>query len=489
MSKLSFPEGTEVVKDNCTYLVLFYKEGYYYVECNKCSKDFELFPNKVIKTNRHCLSTPDRYSCFCGKGFKANTQQHHIINKRCAEVQGILYKGSYGKPRNNSRLKLEFSEEGICTFTTTQNQLRLGRATNVLRNSEKLKQVNLLDDSLMIERAFVKGKLPESYKIYRDESSKSNYWYVECSKCKEDYYGEQGLPYTFISHMSNLQDGKLPCRCSKSHMFTEEERLVDIRLILGDDPTVEMVGGFKGNNTLIQYTCCDNLTQRSLVSLLGGGKICGQCKHSGGDIGTLYLVKWYHPHKGYFLKYGVTGLSNVKRRFTRQASRTDSKFVEVVFLLFSEDRDTVEFLEGVFKILCLHNHFMDKEDFPDGYTETVSYSKDNILRFIDIYNYFIQNQVRRVDYLISKSEHLKNLRFWITEQRENNREFDILKRFCLEKRDLVLNNIPTLEEERGIRSKIKTPYTQCTELTREHILVSNWSDIEDYFVNELEEGE
>ena len=37
--------------------------------------------------------------------------------------------------------------------------------------------------------------------------------------------------------------------------------------------------------------------------------------------------------------------------------------------------------------------------------------------------------------------------------------------------------------------KIKTLYTQCTELTREYTLVSSWSDIEDYFVKELEEGE
>tara|TARA_Y100000588_G_scaffold170332_1_gene184155 strand:- start:15837 stop:16424 length:588 start_codon:yes stop_codon:yes gene_type:complete len=37
--------------------------------------------------------------------------------------------------------------------------------------------------------------------------------------------------------------------------------------------------------------------------------------------------------------------------------------------------------------------------------------------------------------------------------------------------------------------KMKTPYTQCTELDSDFTLVNNWCEIEDYFVNELEEGE
>lgn len=37
--------------------------------------------------------------------------------------------------------------------------------------------------------------------------------------------------------------------------------------------------------------------------------------------------------------------------------------------------------------------------------------------------------------------------------------------------------------------KMKTPYTQCTELTREHTVVNDWNEIEDYFINELEKGE
>lgn len=35
--------------------------------------------------------------------------------------------------------------------------------------------------------------------------------------------------------------------------------------------------------------------------------------------------------------------------------------------------------------------------------------------------------------------------------------------------------------------KIKTPYTQDYSLDREHILVENWLEIEDYFCSELEE--
>ncbi|CAH9014615.1 putative 5' nucleotidase [Vibrio phage 277E43-1] len=34
--------------------------------------------------------------------------------------------------------------------------------------------------------------------------------------------------------------------------------------------------------------------------------------------------------------------------------------------------------------------------------------------------------------------------------------------------------------------KMETPYTQCVELTREHTSISNWCEIEEYFVNELE---
>lgn len=34
--------------------------------------------------------------------------------------------------------------------------------------------------------------------------------------------------------------------------------------------------------------------------------------------------------------------------------------------------------------------------------------------------------------------------------------------------------------------KIKTPYTQDFELNREHTLVGNWSEVEDYFCEELE---
>lgn len=55
--------------------------------------------------------------------------------------------------------------------------------------------------------------------------------------------------------------------------------------------------------------------------------------------------------------------------------------------------------------------------------------------------------------------------------------------YIIDDRNLFLKNQP--EDVKLI--KMETPYTQCSDLNREHTKVSNWNEIEDYFVKEIED--
>ncbi|WP_447824336.1 hypothetical protein [Aeromonas salmonicida] len=130
----------------------------------------------------------------------------------------------------------------------------------------------------------------------------------------------------------------------------------------------------------IELKChCGHVWQPRLSNFLGplktGCKYCAKRGYRASIPGTFYVVKWTHPetNKSY-LKYGVS--NTPKSRLKSQAKLTE--YVPTV-LYESEFKDgSIPWkLEGICdvrrdELYGRKNYVVSKDDFPDGYTETMN---------------------------------------------------------------------------------------------------------------------
>lgn len=100
---------------------------------------------------------------------------------------------------------------------------------------------------------------------------------------------------------------------------------------------------------------------------------CPVCNESEGTMrepSTLYVQRITHPSKGVFYKLGVT--NDISRRISQQKHYANTEH-EVLLIEDFETRREAQDLEQKIKG-TITNKVVDKEDFPDGYTETFNES-------------------------------------------------------------------------------------------------------------------
>ncbi len=96
---------------------------------------------------------------------------------------------------------------------------------------------------------------------------------------------------------------------------------------------------------------------------------CPVCNESEGTMrepSTLYVQKITHPSKGVFYKLGVT--NDINRRISQQKHYANTKH-DVLLIEGFDTRREAQDLEQKIKG-TITNKVVEKEDFPDGYTET-----------------------------------------------------------------------------------------------------------------------
>lgn len=204
---------------------------------------------------------------------------------------------------------------------------------------------------------------------------------LTCSKCSLD---EELFPTgSIISSKGDLWTGRLPCGCSKSPKWSQEQYrvLVNRECTLRGFKFCGWHGTFKGSATLLKLynprtemswcsaTISNFLRGTGDPSLGGGG-------YDPEKRGTLYLVHWFDTFNSY-IKKGITNLTTLKRA-KDQSSKSPLQYKILSEVVHENGRiaDNFEsYLNSKYK-----GSECPKELLPDGYTETVLNTPETLAR-------------------------------------------------------------------------------------------------------------
>lgn len=348
-------------------------------ECSICSKDRELFPEGSIKSTKNSLVI-GQCPCGCAKSVKWTEEQTKIrVIRECRE-RSYTFHGWSGR-FNGSQTFLDLSnpETGNRWQTTTVNRFFTGHGDPVAGIQSKS-----IDDIQHIKDFMNTGAFLEGTRFTRSDRKNSkgikNYWVVGCPKCSNDEYVLNGLcDGKFESKVTNLKDGKIPCRCSDKFRWTQQQREFQIQKVLSEDGGKFITwekGIYKNCYSKFNWLCSDgHECGTTVASFLNCNTRCGTCHKRGYDpnkTGNLYLVEWYGFGESY-LKKGITNnttLFRVKGQFGK--GKLDYKIIREV----SGDGKVVQEAEKYLNSV-MDGYACPKEWLPDGYTETEHNTPEN----------------------------------------------------------------------------------------------------------------
>ncbi|WP_347367990.1 hypothetical protein [Vibrio vulnificus] len=112
--------------------------------------------------------------------------------------------------------------------------------------------------------------------------------------------------------------------------------------------------------------------------------LCNKANNNGSgaysyyDSATFYTVRWVHPvSKKSFLKFGITNETDYLKRVVVQSSKTEYLPEKALLLRFFIDGAVPPAIERVIKNE-LDCGVVTREEFGDGYSETVADTQENI---------------------------------------------------------------------------------------------------------------
>lgn len=134
-------------------------------------------------------------------------------------------------------------------------------------------------------------------------------------------------------------------------------------------------GEYKNQKTNLDLEChCGNKWKPTYNNFVHGEQGCPACAKTGystGKAGVFYVVHW-HKHDKEFLKIGIT--NNGEYRITKQMNKTDFTPTILYFPEFADGNvaaDIERECKKRIKELYGKKYVVSKEEFPDGYTETM----------------------------------------------------------------------------------------------------------------------
>lgn len=324
--------------------------------CPKCGRE----NNRQVKSK-----TLKQYLQECGE---SNTNPHWVINGIQGEWKGV-----------HTKLDCTCDLHGKW-YSTSIDNFKRGKGCPKCRN-EKSKKVNTKPDDEIIASFYAKRHYPEGTIFKRSKRLNSRgrevYWSVFCPTCAQDDMAQAGLCNGWFETLSsNLQEGKIPCRCSVSHYYTEKQytyratKLCDTKGYKFNGWVGEIVAQSKiVAHSKFKYLCPTHGEQIIRFSSMLQGVGCPQC--AGNNQQECYINKVY-DEEGVLcaLKFGIANDSdrriknqNIKNVFIMQQSQV-WKFPTVKQCKYAER-------------MCkkkLDTKVITKYSMPDGYTETVEVS-------------------------------------------------------------------------------------------------------------------
>lgn len=262
--------------------------GKYTVECSKCSKDKELFPEPF--TIESWRLKKGVIPCGCSKAKNWTEEQYKIrVLRKCKEKGYALHgwAGEYLKAR--TKLKLynpvtgnEWESTDINGFLSNDKE---DPVLHRIKTSEKFRK----DDEYFIEIFKSTGKFKEGTKFTR---TSNNDWTYTCPVCSDDEYVRAGVCSGIFKSLSGtLKNGGLSCRCSNRYTPTEELREYQIKKVLKREggKFLNWVDTFRNSNSKFDWLCDEGHPCKTSVSKFLSGQRCPSC--AGSSYGYFFKRK------------------------------------------------------------------------------------------------------------------------------------------------------------------------------------------------------
>lgn len=359
----------------------------YILECSVCSRDEELWPHGSIQIRKGDIIR-GKFNCGCATNTYYTEEQQVIRCKRVCSEMDYKYIGL------DSEYTTAKDTYVNVVNNKTGNPVKC-RAANLSRGviGDKKNANKLIKErfkSKRVERTEVlnhKFKGVASIRLIGDTSDVV----FSCLVCKQDVYTKNGLCNgELITELRQVERGYIPCRCNGRGFLTFDQKNLKVKLIC-DNEGISLDKFWDDNGEVYMSYICQkgNLKITNYHNFITG-KRCSCCAGYGFDgnkSGSFYLVKW--SCKGFnYLKYGITNNEDILERVNIQQNKTDGGEYEVLnhwrFCKGSHAEDLEDLIDYYFRF----DEGVNKNIMPDGFTETIPYSCENVRFIEDKANYY-----------------------------------------------------------------------------------------------------
>lgn len=354
-------------------------DGNHIYICSSCSYDGTLYSS----CNGKALKDPATYVCKCSKNY-CYTEEEYLV--RVEEVlrqseEDLEFIGWLGKFRGHkSLMKILNKTDQYCNIGLSLNHLLAkGGYTDPKVSSRRSKKLaRIEDDNYFLNKLQEIAPIPDHVSLIRLDEKDA--WLYRCSVCEGDKFTREGLPFTFKTSMSNLRMRKVPCRCSVSHNYCEKGWEVRCKERLKYPDSFLSVEGKR-----FKWVCPDGHVNNS-PKVSKGFPNCGYCGFSNREVKnkgfsenspqSLYTTRWSIGDTT-FLKVGITNSLDISERIKSQQRKSKAVFIEIVFVMVLIGRAHISSAER--RVLSsLKTEVVSKDIFPDGYTETIADTEENL---------------------------------------------------------------------------------------------------------------
>lgn len=330
-------------------------------ECDVCSEDKELWPYGDLIYNIINIKRKE-VLCGCSRSTFKTLKQLEVIIKRMLRGGDLVFNGWDGGKYKGYDSKMilvcPLGEE----WKTTIGNLRK-QSTPILSKGHK-KNLKVQENIKDLESLSI---LPKHYQYLYDINQKS--YQVSCKVCDECPIFKPLGCKLYPSRLDSLKDGKLPCRCSPTYSYSQQEW--ELRLTSEFNKRKIDIPNFPdklNSRTILDWICINGHECNTRVGAVVQGVGCPECSESGGSTygyyrlrvdeqDCLYLIKFESPcREEVFYKVGRS--FNLKSRMSHMKKYYNLELVST----FKGKHQKVYDLEQ-----RLHNLVRDKTHFVQEY--------------------------------------------------------------------------------------------------------------------------
>lgn len=310
----------------------------------------------------------------------------NVVKALCNE-RDLVFIGWNGTYENGySKLRIYHPNENYCSFLTSYMNFVRRPPTKTQEERDKLAIADFVATG-----SYHKETIYTKNLFKKDKAGYTPYWDVVCPLCAVDEYAKKcESKTTFTVHMTTLKRGEVFCRCAKQYNWSKPERELQINRICKNEHLTFLE--WKDdlpckNSSSFTYLCtCGEVVEKTINMFLSGGKRCKNCSVSGfspNKTATFYIVEWTNSEYS-CLKYGITN-RNHKTRITDQARK--ASLTPKILYTFSNDNGQVSLdTEEEVKSIYGREGVCPRELLPDGFTETVHNTPENLDKLLRIAN-------------------------------------------------------------------------------------------------------